>query len=170
MRVRSPEIDRTLVQAAARTHASTGLTIASHTGDTRAALDQLAVLAAEGVAPEAFIWVHAQNDWGPESRAEAARRGAWIEIDKVANDTVGECVSRLTDLKARGFLGRLLVSHDAGWYRPGEAGGGRFRGFDTVYTALVPALRQAGWTAGELDQLLVGNPAAAFSVRVRRSA
>ena len=71
-------IDRTLVQAAARTHKRTGLAIASHTGGTRAALEQLEILAQEKVRPDAFIWVHAQSDWELESRVEAARKGAWI--------------------------------------------------------------------------------------------
>lgn len=161
-------VDRKLVQAAARTHSRTGLTIASHTGDTRAALEQLEVLAAERVRPDAFVWVHAQSDWALDTRVMAAREGVWIEIDNVGPDVVAECVSRATDLKGRGVLGRLLVSHDAGWYRPGEPRGGAFRGFDTLYTAFVPALRQAGWTANEIGQLLVSNPAAAFTVRRRR--
>lgn len=162
-------IDRKLVQAAARTHARTGLTIASHTGDTRAALDQFEILAAENVSPEAFIWVHAQNDWELESRVSAGRKGAWIEIDNIDEKTVGACVGQVAALKERGLLNRLLVSHDAGWYTPGEPRGGRFRGFDTLYTAFVPALRQAGWSPEEIDQLLVANPAAAFTVRVRRA-
>jgi len=158
-------IDRKLVQAAARTHARTGLTIASHTGDTQAALDQFDILDRERVRPEAFIWVHAQSDWELESRVEAARRGAWIEIDNIDARTVPECVERVTALKQRGVLNRLLVSHDAGWYRPGEPKGGAFRGFETAYTAFVPALRRAGWTAEEVSQLLVSSPAAAFAIR-----
>ena len=160
-------IDRTLIQAAARTHARTGLTIASHTGDTQAALEQFAVLAQERVRPEAFIWVHAQSDWEPDSRVEAARMGAWIEIDNIGEKNVAECVARVTALKQRGCVRRLLVSHDAGWYRPGEPRGGAFRGFETVYTAFVPALRQAGWADADLHELLVANPAAAFTVRRR---
>jgi phosphotriesterase-related protein len=160
-------IDRTLIQAAARTHARTGLTIASHTGSTRAALEQLEVLAEERVRPDAFIWVHAQSDWELESRVGAARKGAWIEIDNIAERTVPECVDRVNGLKQRGLLNRVLISHDAGWYKPGEPRGGRFRGFETAYTAFVPALRQANWTTEEIHQLLVSNPATAFAVRVR---
>jgi phosphotriesterase-related protein len=158
-------IDRKLVQAAARTQARTGLTIASHTGDTRAALEQFEILAQEKVRPDAFIWVHAQSDWEVESRVEAARKGAWIEIDNVDDKTVRVCVERVTALKTRGCLDRLLVSHDAGWYRPGEPGGGAFRGFETLYTAFVPSLRQAGWTEDEVRKVLEANPAAAFTVR-----
>jgi predicted metal-dependent phosphotriesterase family hydrolase len=161
-------LDRKLIQAAARTHVRTGLTIASHTGNTHAAVQQLEVLAEEGVRPDAFIWVHAQNDWEPNSRVEAARKGAWIEIDNVAQKTISECVDRANDLRQRGLLNRLLVSHDAGWYRPGEPRGGNFRGFETLRTALVPALRRSHWTAEEIRQLLVLNPATAFTVRVRR--
>lgn len=160
-------IDRTLVQAAARTHARTGLTIASHTGDTRAAREQLEVLDAEQVRPDAFIWVHAQNDWNLAARLEAARRGAWIEIDNIGEATMAVCVERATALKERGCLGRLLVSHDAGWYRPGEPRGGAFRGFEAVYTGFVPALTRAGWADGDIRRLLVDNPAAAFTVSIR---
>jgi phosphotriesterase-related protein len=163
-------IDRKLIQAAARTHARTGLTIASHTGDTRAGLEQMTVLAEERVRLDAFIWVHAQSDWQLESRAEAARKGAWIEIDSVGEKTVAECVERVAALKERGFLNRLLVSHDAGWYRPGEPRGGSFRGFETVFAAFVPALHGAGWTEAEVHQLLVANPAAAFTVSARTDA
>lgn len=159
-------IDRRLVCAAARAHARTGLTIASHTGSTAAALDQLDLLASEGVDPRAFIWVHAQSDWQAEARVEAARRGAWIEIDHLSAETVSECVGRASELKAAGVLNRVLVSHDAGWYRPGEPRGGRFRGFETLFSAFLPALRQAGWTAGEVRQLVVSNPADAFAVQL----
>ena len=161
-------IDRKLVEAAARTHARTGLVIASHTGNTRAAMEQLEVLASGRTPAAAWIWVHAQSDWLLDARVEAARKGAWIEIDNVAPETVAECTSRVTELKGRGVLDRLLVSHDAGWYRPGEPHGGAFRGFDTLHTRFLPALRQAGWTAGEVRQLLVSNPAKAFTVRRRR--
>jgi phosphotriesterase-related protein len=66
-------------------------------------------------------------------------------------------------------LARVLVSHDAGWYRPGEPGGGAFRGFDVVHTRFVQALREEGWTAADVAQLLVANPAAAFAVAVREA-
>jgi phosphotriesterase-related protein len=160
-------IDRKLIQAAARTHTRTGLTIASHTGNTHAALEQMEVLAEERVQPDAFIWVHAQSDWELKSRVEAAQKGVWIEIDNIAERTVSECVDRVNGLKQRGLLNRLLVSHDAGWYKPGEPRGGSFRGFEAAYTAFVPALRRAQWTAEEIHQLLVSNPATAFTVRVR---
>lgn len=163
-------IDRKLVEAAARTHQRTGLTIASHTGDTKAAADQLDVLAREGVHASAFIWVHAQNDWRLEPRVEAARQGAWIEIDNVSDASLADNVARVEALRQAGVLHRVLVSHDAGWYRPGERGGGSFRPFDVVHTRFVEALRRQGWTDADVAQVLVANPADAFTVRVRSAA
>jgi phosphotriesterase-related protein len=161
-------IDRKLLQAAARAHLRTGLTIASHTTDTRGAQEQLSLLRDEGVAPAAFIWVHAQNDWQVEARVRAARDGAWMEIDNLAAATIDQCVERASELKRAGVLGRLLVSHDAGWYDPAVAGGGTFRPFDVINHSLAPALCKAGWSASEVHALLAVNPGEAFTVCVRR--
>jgi hypothetical protein len=49
-------------------------------------------------------------------------------------------------------------SQDAGWYGVGKPGGGRFRGFETLFTAFVPALLAAGLTEGDVRTLLVDNP------------
>ena len=70
-------------------------------------------------------------------------------------------------MKAEGLLNRVLLSHDAGWYHVGEPGGGTFRPYDTLITALLPALETAGFTSEEIHQLTVVNPADAFAVRVR---
>ena len=55
---------------------------------------------------------------------------------------------------------------DAGWYRVGEPDGGEFRAFDTLFTAFVPALKAAGLTQAEVNQLLVDNPRRALTPRV----
>ena len=151
----------------ARLASAAGLHILTNTGYCGAALEQFDMLAQEKVRPDAFIWVHAQSDWELGPRVEAARTGAWIEIDNIGDKTIPACVERVAALKARGCRPRLLVSHDAGWYRPGEPRGGDFRGFETVYTAFVAALRESGWTDEEVHRLLVTNPAEAFAIRVR---
>ncbi len=161
------DIDRKLIQAAARTHLRTGLTIAAHTGPAAGALDQLAVLEAEGVDPSAWIWVHAQAEDDSTFHFRAARSGAWISFDGLASDNVELYVARVAFMKAEGLLHRVLVSHDAGWYHVGEPGGGTFRPYDTLFTDFLPALEAAGFTAEEIHQLIAVNPAEAFTVRVR---
>src|SRR5262245_22749678 len=51
------ELDRKLVRAAAIASRETGLTVASHTGDGAAALEQIEI-----VDPKKFVWVHAQSE------------------------------------------------------------------------------------------------------------
>jgi len=161
------DVNRKLVQAAARAHRASGLTIAAHTGDGAAALDELKVLAAEEVAGEAFIWVHAQNERDTGLHARAAEQGAWVEFDGIGPPTVQRHVELIKAMKGRGLLNRVLVSHDAGWYHVGEPGGGKFRPFDTLFTDFVPALKAAGFTAAEISQLLEENPVRALTIRVR---
>jgi phosphotriesterase-related protein len=160
-------IDRKLVGAAARTHLATGLTLAIHTGDGRAAFEILSVLDERGVAPEAYIWVHAQNEKDPALHARAAEQGAWVELDGVSPKTLEAHVQAVLELRRRGRLDRVLVSQDAGWYHVGEAGGGSYRPHVFLFDGFVPALRAAGVTERELRALLEENPAAAFAVRMR---
>ena len=161
------ELSRKLVQAAARTHLASGLTLAVHSGDGTAALEELKVLRDEGVDGSAFIWVHANYEKDPALHARAADQGAWVEFDGIAPKTVERHVGLVQAMKGRGHLGRVLVSHDAGWYQPGEPGGGKIRPYDTLFTQFVPALKAAGFTDAEVKRLTVDNPREAFAVRVR---
>ncbi len=158
-----PEIERKLVRAAALAHKATGVTIASHTGPGAPALEQLRLLEGEGVAPGAFIWVHAQGEKDHELHRQMARRGAWVEFDGIGPKSVEwhvECVRLMADA---GLLSRVLLSQDAGWYRPGETGGGSYRGYTFFFTDFLPRLRKAGFGDSEIEQLLVRNPASALA-------
>ena len=161
------DVDRKLVQAAARTHLKTGLTIAAHTGPAVAAFDELGVLEREGVDPSAWIWVHAQAEQDVMRHVEAAQRGAWVEFDGLHPNRVERHVALVLNMKEHGVLPHVLVSHDAGWYRVGEPGGGTFRPYDTLFTDFIPGLKNAGFTEAEIHQVLVKNPAEAFSIGVR---
>jgi phosphotriesterase-related protein len=164
-----PEVNRKLVRAAARAHRASGLTIAAHTGDGTAAMQELEILREEGVAASAFVWVHAQNEPDADLHARAAERGAWVEFDGIGPGTIGRHIELVRAMKGRGLLGRVLLSQDAGWYHVGEPGGGAYRPYDTLMAAFVPALQAAGITAAEVDRLTVDNPHAAFAVGVRRA-
>lgn len=161
-------IDAKLVRAAARTHLRTGLTIAAHTGGGKAALEEMEILREEGADGRAWVWVHAQTEKDMEVQAKAAALGAWLEFDGIGPGSVEQHVDLVLDMKRRGLLGKVMVSQDAGWYRPGEPGGGAFRTFDTLFTKFLPALKQAGLTEAEVRQITVINPANAFTVGVKR--
>lgn len=161
------ELHRKLVRAAARTHLETGLVIASHTGPAEPAFEQLGILCEEGVSPEAFIWVHAQSA-DSASHILAAKAGAWISFDGLDDDNTEEYVRMISYMKDNGLLSHVLLSHDAGWYRPGQPEGGEFRGFTALFRDLIPALRKEGFSESEISQLTVLNPAKAFTIGVRR--
>ena len=162
------EIHRKLVKAAAITHLSTGLTIAAHTGPAVPAMEELEELNRQGVSPEAFIWVHAQNEKDLSQHLKAAKMGAWVSLDNLSEDKVDQYVSMVKNLRDQGLLNRTLVSHDAGWYSPGEEKGGNFRPYATFQDHFVPALLKAGFSESEIQQLLVDNPIQAFSVKIRK--
>jgi phosphotriesterase-related protein len=161
-------IDAKLVGAAASTHRETGLPIASHTSTGAAAMTELDLLESSGVAASAFIWVHAQSEKDAAFHLQAARRGAWVEFDGIAPSSVERHVDLVRRMKAEGLLGRVLVSQDAGWYHVGEAKGGSFRPYTTLFTEFVPALTRAGFSDDERRLLLVENPRAALTRRAPR--
>ncbi len=159
------DVDRKLVRAAAMTSRSTGLPIASHTDTGLAAMAELEILDGDDVPASRFIWVHAQSERDTAFHTRAAKAGAWVEFDGISDSSIDRHVELVTRMKAQGLLGRVLVSHDAGWYRVGEAGGGQFRPYDTLFTRFVPALTAAGVTRDEVSQLLVDNPRQALESR-----
>jgi phosphotriesterase-related protein len=162
------DIDKKLIEAAAKTHLQTGLTIASHTGLAIPAFEELEILRQEGVSPEAFIWVHAQQEKDPSNHVKAAQMGAWISLDGLNDNNPEEYVRMIKNLKDNKLLNKVLLSHDAGWYRPGEENGGEFRGFTTLFVKLVPMLRKENFSEKEIHQLLVTNPSEAFKIKIRR--
>jgi phosphotriesterase-related protein len=102
--------------------------------------------------------VHAQSERDTSIHVRAAKAGAWVEFDGISDSSVARHVELVRHMHEAGLLERVLVSQDAGWYRVGEPGGGQFRGFDTLFTAFVPALVAARLTKDDVRTLLVTNP------------
>ncbi len=158
------EMDRKLVRAAALTHRETGLSIVSHTKDGPV-FEELELLRGEGVDASAFIWAHAQDEGDRRRHIAAAELGAWVAFDGLGAD-IAPYLELLGGMKRRDLLGKVHLSHDAGWFEPGNLGR-KFRGYGDLFERLIPALRDKSFSEDEIDVLLVRNPAAAFAVRVR---
>lgn len=161
------DMHRKLVSAAAITHKATGLTIASHTGPALPAFEEMKILTEEGVALNAFIWVHAQNEEDSQKHVEAAQQGAWVSLDGLSESSVERYLEILRLLKANKLMNKVLLSHDAGWYRPGEPNGGKFRAYTDIFKFMLPAMRNHGFSEKEIKTILVNNPADAFTIRKR---
>lgn len=161
------ELHRKLIRAAGLTHLRTGLTICSHTGPAVAAFEELEELQRVGVHPSAFVWVHAQNESNKNLYTKAAQMGAWVSLDGLGWGDWENYATWIDLIKSNKLMHRVLISHDAGWYKPSEANGGNFVGFTAIFEKLFPILRQKGFKQKDFDQLLIVNPAEAFKIQVR---
>ena len=161
------ELHKKLVTAAALTHKMTGLTIAAHTGPASTAFEELEILLSAGVKPEAFIWIHAQLEKDLDKHTHAAGMGAWVSLDGVNSYSIEDYVRMITHIKDKGGLHKILLSHDAGWYSPGESSGGNFIGYGAVFNQLIPALINNGFSMQDINQLMKVNPRKAFIIRKR---
>jgi phosphotriesterase-related protein len=162
------DLSKKLIRAAALTHLQTGLTIASHTGPAKAALEEIDLLKKEGVHPSAFIWVHAQNEPDRTKFVSAAQAGAWVSLDGLSMENVNGYVDHLTFLKKEKCLDNTLISHDAGWYDPGKPEGGSFRGYTVLFHRLIPALLASKFDEKDVRKILEINPQKAFKLKFKR--
>jgi len=160
-------IHKKLVRAAALTHLKSGLTICSHTGIAKTAFEEIEIIQKVGAAPSSFVWVHAQAEKDRTQHVKAAQMGTWVSLDGMGWGDFDEYAEAISNLKAAGLLHRVLISHDAGWYHPGEANGGEFKGYTNIFTEILPRLKKIGFVQNDFDQLLIRNPAEAFTIRIR---
>ncbi|WP_432491215.1 phosphotriesterase family protein [Kineococcus gypseus] len=159
-------VEERVVRAAARAAARTGALVGSHTTDGRVVLGQIDLAVAEGLAPERFLSIHTQTITDPGLRRAIVERGAWIEFDDVGQsgrDGHARTLALVLDSLEAGQAGRLLLSHDAGWFDPALPGGGTPRPFTDLTGSFLPALRAAGVGDDVLDDLCVRNPFRAFA-------
>ena len=93
--------------------------------------------------------------------AQAAAQGAWISLDGINATAAPGILDVIAEMKARGRLTNLLLSHDGDSY----FGDGEFRPYHYLFTDFIPALEQRGFSKTEIQQLTVDNPRRAFTIR-----
>ena len=162
------DLHQKLVKAAALTHLQTGLTICSHSGIAIPAFEEIELIKKMGVHPSAFVWTHAQAEQDKALHIKAAKSGAWVSLDGIGWGDFEKYADSIDNLKSAGVLNKVLISHDAGWYKPGEKDGGSFAGYTNIFTRLIPLLNKRGFKKTDIQQLLVKNPAQAFAIRIRK--
>ncbi|NYF16644.1 phosphotriesterase-related protein [Microbacterium sp. AK009] len=155
-------------RAAGRAHAETGVPILTHTTHWgELALEQLDLLAEEGVDPGAVIVSHLGDRKGVEHMLPIAERGAWINIDNLAfvqgYAPLSFRIDNIVEMCQRGLAERVMLSNDICELGQLAAYGGV--GYDNVLTNVIPLLRERGLSDSDIHQMTVLNPARAFVFR-----
>jgi phosphotriesterase-related protein len=156
------------LKAAAKASQNTGAVIAIHTIGGKIAKQEMDILEEAGLDLDRFIWVHAQTEPDIAILKEAARRGAYVELDAIGApyQSQSELLETTMALIESGFADHLLLSHDAGWYDPARPDGvpeQGYRGYMALTSDFLPALRKRGVTEDQLQRITVQNPVRAFA-------
>jgi phosphotriesterase-related protein len=156
--------ERKVLRAAARASRETGAVIGSHTIRGRVVLDQLSVMEESGLSADRFIWIHTQADEDRGLHREVGHRGAWLEYDAIGTPGTDELyVGLVREALEAGLGGRVLLSHDRGWYDPAKPRGGEQKPYTYLVETFLPRLASAGISQHQIDLLTRANPFAAFS-------
>ena len=159
----SPAEERVL-RAGARAHLRTGLPITLHARFGKVGLRQLDVLEEEGVALGRVIVGHSDTEPDPDYHEALARRGAWVQFDTIRGRfpfTVERRVRYVLEARRRGFLDRILLSHDVCAQSHLVAFGGT--GYDYLPARFGDRLREADLAEDELRMLFIENPRRALA-------
>ena len=156
------------LRAAVKASQRTGAVIASHTIGGTVAKKEMDVLEEAGHDLQRFIWIHAQTEPDVTVLEEAARRGAYVELDSVGapHQSQPELLDVTLALIQAGYIDHLLLSHDAGWYDPARSDGrpeSGYRGYTALMKDFLPILSARGISDEQIRKITVVNPARAFA-------
>lgn len=161
----TPAVER-VFRASARAHLRTGAPIMTHTTHWgELALEQLDLLAEEGVDPAHVVISHLGDRRGIHWWLPIAERGAWMDIDNLA--FVGGYAplefraDNVAELCAEGLVDQIMLSNDICELGQLAAYGGV--GYANVIENFLPLLRSRGVSEEHIQQMTVSNPARAFA-------
>ena len=156
-------------RAAARAHRATGVAILTHTTHFgELALDQIDLLADEGVEPDRIIISHLGDRVDTTLLLEIARRGVYMSIDNIGYSGIGypddaiRAANVMTLVRA-GYGDRVVLGSDIAAKTQLATFGGH--GYAWLLRSFVPMLEEAGLDGSEIAALTGGNIAAALTPR-----
>jgi len=162
----TPGVER-ILRAVAVAHRITGAPITVHTHpETRRGLDVARVLAEEGADPHRVVLGHSGDTPDLDHLQELAELGYLLGMDRFGIDVQISAEQRaqtVIELCRRGYSKSMVLSHDAAcqidWLdeavRPLVLPNWHYA---HIHQDVIPALKEAGVTEEQLDDMLVGNP------------
>lgn len=164
-------IEEKVLIACALAQARTGVGMSIHFDtsvvDQEVRLSALRLCEAAGADPQKIAFCHCSTyAIGVDDTVSLARAGAFVGLDLLFDTaaTAEGVALRVNELKARGCLAQILLSHDI--YDPLQYAA---RSYDWVLTQVVPLLQTTyGFTSAEIRTLLVDNPRRLLAIRSGR--
>jgi phosphotriesterase-related protein len=158
-----------ILRASARAQKATGVPISTHTfAAGRSGEAQQAIFAQEGVDLRRVVIGHSGDSEDLGYLRGLMERGSTIGMDRFGLDQflpTAKRVEVLARLCAEGYAGKMVLSHDANCWTDmlSEDDKRRIRPlwhYNHISDDILPALRAAGVTEDQIQQMLVGNPQA----------
>jgi phosphotriesterase-related protein len=165
------DLNRKLLQVAARAHRRSGAPISTHTSVAhRTGLAQQDVFEAEGVDLSRVVIGHCGDSEDLDYLEQILRRGSTIGMDRFGVDIIlptKQRVRTIAELCRRGWAGQMVLSHDAfchiDWF-PRDLVRKTVPNWNFLHIPrdVVPALRENGVPEGQIRQMTVENPRRIF--------
>jgi phosphotriesterase-related protein len=165
------QVIENVLRASARAQKATGVPISTHTWAAgRTGEAQQAIFAQEGVDLRRVIIGHSGDSDDLDYLRGLMRRGSTIGMDRFGLDNflpTPKRVEVIAKLCAEGFAGQMVLSHDANCWSDmmSDAEKARTRphwNYNHISDDVLPALRKAGVSDDQIDQMMVRNPRAIF--------
>ncbi len=158
-------VEERVLRAAAIAHKETGAPVSTHTDKGTMALEQLAILREESVAPNRVIIGHLDFALDEDYLRRVLDTGVFVSFDHVSKEKYApdarraEMLKRLADA---GHLDQLLISGDLArksyWLSYGGSPGFRY-----LVESFPVTLMEAGFDAPDVRRILVDNPMMALT-------
>jgi phosphotriesterase-related protein len=161
----------TILRATARAQKATGVPISTHTWAAgRTGFVQQAIFAQEGVDLRRVVIGHSGDSEDLDYLRALMERGSTIGMDRFGLEhylPTAKRVEVIARLCAEGYAGRMVLSHDANCWSDTLSEDDKRRTrpswhYNHIPDDILPALRQAGVSQPQLDQMLIENPRAIF--------
>ena len=163
-----------ILRASARAQKATGVPISTHTWAAgRTGLVQQAIFAQEGVDLRRVVIGDSGESEDLDYLRGLMERGSTIGMDRFGLEhylPTAKRVEVVARLAAEAYADRMVLSHDAGCWSDmlSEDDKRRTRPlwhYNHIPDDILPALRKAGVSDDQIDQMLVRNPRAIFEAR-----
>ena len=154
-----------LFRAVAQVQRRTGLPVSTHASLGRPGVQQLRTLVEAGADPQHVVIGHCDAQMSEDIETDfeyyttLLNEGAWIAFDLFGWDELmpdSEQYRRVAALVQEGQAKRILISTDTCRLSHLHHYGGR--GFDFLFTSVLPGLRAQGVSQEDLHQMTVANP------------